>query len=150
MRWLIMRGLIWIYSACKFSYCCFCPFKGYKYNLKSTVTQSTPFSMASHNSIWATTWENRIFAYAKTKTQISVAVTVKLISAFVFATLIVQSLYFLNLKFQATRHPLWLYSPVCVRPGWKPRRTVFLRRGSYWFIIPWLVFMVSLFLEDDK
>ena len=34
------------------------------------------------------------FAYAKTKTQISFAVTAKLISAFVFATRIVQSLYF--------------------------------------------------------
>ena len=41
------------------------------------------------------------FAYAKTKTQISFAVTAKLISAFVFATRIVQSLYFLNPKFQA-------------------------------------------------
>ena len=43
--------------------------------------------------------ENRLFAYAKTKTQISFAVTAKLISAFVFATLIVQSLYFLDPKF---------------------------------------------------
>ena len=48
------------------------------------------------------------FAYAKTKTQISFAVTVKLISAFVFATRIVQSLYFLNTKFQASSHLLWL------------------------------------------
>ena len=46
--------------------------------------------------------ENRIFAYAKTKTQISFAVTAKLISAFVFATRIVQPLYFLNLKFQVS------------------------------------------------
>ena len=38
------------------------------------------------------------FAYAKTKTQISFAVTAKLISAFVFATHIVQSPYFLNFK----------------------------------------------------
>ena len=36
----------------------------------------------------------------KTKTQISFAVTAKLISAFVFATRIVQSLYFLNPKFK--------------------------------------------------
>ena len=40
------------------------------------------------------------FAYAKTKTQISFAVTAKLISAFVFATRIVQSLFFLNPKFK--------------------------------------------------
>ena len=50
----------------------------------------------------------------------SLAVTAKLISAFVFATQIVQSLYFLNPKFQASRHLLWLYSPVCVGPGRKP------------------------------
>ena len=68
---------------------------------------------------------NRLFAYAKTKTQISFAVTAKLISAFVFATRLVQSLYFLIPKFQASSHLLWLYSPVCVRPGRKPRRPVF-------------------------
>ena len=44
--------------------------------------------------------KNQQSAYAKTKTQISFAVTAKLISAFVFATWIVQSLYFLNPKFQ--------------------------------------------------
>ena len=43
---------------------------------------------------------NQIFAYAKTKAQISFAVTAKLISAFVFATGIVQFLFFLN--------PIWL------------------------------------------
>ena len=36
--------------------------------------------------------------YAKTKMQISCAVTTRLISAFVFAKLIVQSIYFLNVK----------------------------------------------------
>ena len=67
------------------------------------------------------------FAYAKTKKQISFAVTGKLISAFVFATRIVQSLYFLNPKIQASGHLLWLYSPVCVEPGRKHRRPVFLQ-----------------------
>ena len=42
------------------------------------------------------------FCNAKTKTQISFTVTAKLISAFVFATRIVQSLYLLNPKFQAS------------------------------------------------
>ena len=42
------------------------------------------------------------FASAKTTAQISFAVTAKLIIAFVFATWIVQSLFFLNLKFQAS------------------------------------------------
>ena len=60
------------------------------------------------------------FAYAKTKTQISFAVTAKLISAFVFAIQIVQSLFYLNPKVQASSHLQWLYSPVCVGPGRKP------------------------------
>ena len=47
------------------------------------------------------------------------SITTQLISAFVFATQIVQFLYFLNAKFQASSHLLQLYSPVCVGPGWK-------------------------------
>ena len=43
---------------------------------------------------------------------ISFAVTAKLISAFVFAKRIVQSLYILNPKFQASSHLLWLYDLV--------------------------------------
>ena len=53
------------------------------------------------------------------------------LSAFVFAIRIVQSLFYLNPKFQASSHLLWLYSPVCVGPGRKPRRPVFSQRGSY-------------------
>ena len=34
-------------------------------------------------------------------------------------------------KFQASSRLLWLYSPVCVEPGQKPRRPVFSQRGSY-------------------
>ena len=55
--------------------------------------------------------------------------TAKLISAFVFATRILQSLCFLNPKFQASSNLLWLYRPVCVGPGRKPRRPVFSQRG---------------------
>ena len=62
---------------------------------------------------------------------ISFAVTAKLISAFVFVTRIVQSIFSLNTKFQASSHLLWLYSPVCVGPGRKSRRPVFSQRGSY-------------------
>ena len=53
-----------------------------------------------------------------------------LTSVFVFATRIVLSLYFLNPKFQTPNHLLWLYSPVCVGPGRKPRKPVFSQRGS--------------------
>ena len=56
--------------------------------------------------------KNRLFAYVKTKGQINLAVTAKLISAFVLAIRIVQSLYFLNTKFQASSHLVWLHSPV--------------------------------------
>ena len=62
------------------------------------------------------------FCICETKTQIS---------AFVFATRIVQSLYFLNTKFQVPNNLLWLYSPVCVGSGQKPQKTVFSQRGSF-------------------
>ena len=48
------------------------------------------------------------FAYAKTRPQISCAVTAQLISIFVLATQIVQSLFFLNPKFQASSSHLRL------------------------------------------
>ena len=54
------------------------------------------------------------------KAQISFAVPAKLISAFVFSTLIVQFLFYLNPKFQASSSFLCLYSSVCVRPVRKP------------------------------
>ena len=50
------------------------------------------------------------------KTQIRFAVTAKLISAFVFATRIVHSLYCLNPKFQAPSHLLWLYTDLVGNP----------------------------------
>ena len=71
----------------------------------------------------------------KTKTQISFAVTAKLISAFVFATRIVRSLYFLNMEFHASSHLLWLYSSVYVGTGQKPRRPVFSERGSNYILL---------------
>ena len=66
----------------------------------------------------------------KTKAQINCLVTTHLISTFVFATYIVQSLYFLN-PIQAFCNLLWLYSPVYVGPCRKPRRWVFSQRGSF-------------------
>ena len=75
---------------------------------------------------------------AKTKAQISLAVTAKLISAFVFATQIV----FLNLKFQASSLLLCLYRSVCVRPGRKPQRP--------YFIASWLIFFLILVMSTTK
>ena len=57
---------------------------------------------------------------AQPKAQISFAVTAKLISAFVFATRIVQVLFFLNPTFQASSLLMSLYRPVCVGPVRKP------------------------------
>ena len=84
-------------------------FLHYFHSVKSNHLSEKPklYLVVYHMSL---VMRNRIFAYAKTKTQISFAVTAKLISAFVFATRIVQSLYFLNQKFQTSSHLLWLYS----------------------------------------
>ena len=69
--------------------------------------------------------KNQQSAYAKTKAQISFAVisfavTAKLIISFVFATRLVQFLYFLNPKFPASSHLLCLYSFICVGSVQKP------------------------------
>ena len=37
----------------------------------------------------------------------------------------------INPKFQVSNHLLWLNSPICVRPGLKPRRQFFELRGFY-------------------
>ena len=66
--------------------------------------------------ILAGPWKNQQSAYAKTEAQISFAVTAKMISAFVFATQIVQSFCFLNTKFNASSCFLLLHRPVCVGP----------------------------------
>ena len=86
------------------------------------------------------------YAYAKTKPQISSAV----ISASVFATYIVQSIYLLNLEFQASNHLLWLYRPDCVRPGRKSRRQVFSRRGSYHVIVTAILVSESCNLISER
>ena len=65
-------------------------------------------------SFFASLREKRSFAYAKTKAQISCAVTAQLISTFVFATQQVQSLFFFSTKFQGSSLILWLYRPVCI------------------------------------
>ena len=55
------------------------------------------------------------FACVKTKTQISSVVTAQLISAFVFATQVIDSLLFLHPTFEASMYLLWLNSPICER-----------------------------------
>ena len=70
-------------------------------------------------------------AYAKPKAQISCAVTAQLISAFVFATGIVQFLFYLLPKFQASSVLLLLYRPVYVRPGRKFSLQFILRKITF-------------------
>ena len=88
------------------------------------------------------------FSDAKTKTQISFAVTAKLISTFVLATRKVQSLFCLNLEFQVSRHLLQLYSLVCVRPGRKSGRPVFSQQGSYKDIVYEISYLILHILKE--
>ena len=97
-----------------------------KQHSSSQTEQMHYFTAHKAKIIWASLWENQPFAYAKTKTQISCSVTAQLIIAFVFAIRVVQSLYFLNPKFQASSHLLRLCSPVCVGSGQKTPKTSFL------------------------
>ena len=92
---------------------------GLQLSLQIILLHSVLFSSVI---ICAASWENQQSAYAKTKAQISFAVTAKLIIAFVFATRIVQLLYFLNPKFRASSQLLCLYSSVFVEPVQKPHR----------------------------
>ena len=55
----------------------------------------------------------------------------QLINAVGFPTQIVQPLYFLYTKFQASGHLLWLYSLVCIGLVGTPSKPVFSQRGSF-------------------
>ena len=73
--------------------------------------------------------ESSILDIGKLKFDLSKLVTAKLISAFAFATRIVQFFFFLNPKLQASSHPLWLHRQLCVAPCRKPRSPVISCRG---------------------
>ena len=80
----------------------------------------------------------------------TVYVKTQLISAFIFASYIVQSPYILNPKFQASSHLLWLYSPVRVVPGLKTRRQVFLIStfGRDCFKNEWIILWLNTCIEN--
>ena len=67
-------------------------------------------------------------AHAKPKALINCAVTAQLISACVFAAWIVQSLYYLNPKFQVSRCFLRLYRLICARTLSETQTVGFLMR----------------------
>ena len=79
-------------------------------------------------NIGNTSCENLCFASVKTKAQIDCALTVQVISTFIFASHMVRSLFFQNSKLQAFSHHLRMYNPVCVKnhKGW------FCRDSKYW------------------
>ena len=79
------------------------------------------------------------------------SVTVQLIRAFVFATQIVKSLYFLQPKFQDSNHILWLYSLINAGPCQNFRKQVFLRQGSnniVWCCV-YSLYQLRLVFDDD-
>ena len=73
-------------------------------------SRSSPLAQSFTETFWAASWENPCFAYVKTTTQISFVVTVNLISAFVFATWIVQYLYYTIPIIMQNFEPLAIYS----------------------------------------
>ena len=81
------------------------------------------------NTIWATSWETQFFALCENKSTDWLWSNCTAYHRLCFRY-IVQSLYFLNLKFQASSNLLWQYSPVSVVLGFlttrlncfKPRR----------------------------
>ena len=74
----------------------------------------------------------------KKKMQISFAETAKLISAFVFATRIVQFFFYLIPKFQASSSFLLLCRLVCVGPVRKPHCLFFHEMAHFMIQIPYL------------
>ena len=118
-----------------------------------------PLSLMSHDSIKLFKYmsrhmgkpkiclgENKGADQLRSNCKASFAVTAKLISAFVFATQIVQFLFYLNPKFQASSHLLYLHRPVCVRPDLKPRRLPFSHPGSFNYVHKKQGYTVSFYL----
>ena len=83
--------------------------------------------------IHAASSESKCFAYAKTKAQISCVVSAQLISAFVFATRIVQFLLYFKPESQASSRFRRLYRPVWVRHGRKIPKSGFSGVVAHYF-----------------
>lgn len=88
-----------------------------------TITYQTIFRI---NFIWAASWENRLYAYAKTKLKISCAANKRLWFSFINATICLPP--------KAYSHLHWLHSLVCVGPVRKPQRQVFSGCNSFFFL----------------
>ena len=110
--WKLTKYLIWVCSVCAGLYTCI--WKHWKIMVHIFSIFQLNFPQRSD-----------LVASAKTKAQIRCTVTEQLTSTFDFATLIVQCLFFLNPKFQASSRLMWLDYSVCVGPGWNPSKTGF-------------------------
>ena len=91
-----------------------------KYDIRNVLVFIWVYSHTKYIYIYEPHHEKTAFLHmqkqrCRSAAQLISTVMAKLISALVFATWIVQYLYFLKLKFQVYRHLLWLYSLVCVR-----------------------------------
>ena len=99
-------------------------YKVIKWDKKFQITKLTEYLYLSH------VVRKPALCICEYTALINFAATAKLISAFVFAIRIVQFLFNLNTKFQASSPFLWLYSLFGMKPGREPRRPVFSQRGS--------------------
>ena len=99
--------------------------------MKSATNLGSLDKVLSLGRFFPHVFENQQSANAKTKAQISYAVTARLISTIVFVTRILQFLFYINPKSKVSILLLWLYSLDCVRPGRIPRLLVFSCRGSF-------------------
>ena len=91
------------------------------YSRYRAIHKWSPMSIPSQGPIWNSHCNDKYYDVTKQLYE----------KIFVFATRIVQSLYCLYSKVQASSHLLWLYSLVCVGPGRKPGILVFSQRGSF-------------------
>ena len=121
--------LIWVHNVCHFCLHFWGPLLHYKMKLLKLKDDFYHFSGVQiiephHEKTCSMQMQNQ-------RRRSAAQLHAQLISAFVFATQIVQSLYFVNLKFQASSHLLCLYSPVC--PTWSETpMTGFLRMQHIW------------------
>ena len=63
---------------------------------------------------WASSWEKPAFCIGKNKDAYQLCGNRTADQHLCFRFISIRSLYFINKKFEASTHPLWLYSPLCV------------------------------------
>ena len=111
------RVMTWLIMTIKYSVTCHFTCFGWSHTIALNTQNSTHVYLIY---IWAMSWESQLFAYAKTKRQISFAVT-----------WIVRYHFFCHTNYQASSHLLYMHSPVSVGPAWKLWRPVFSEQGSF-------------------